>query len=76
MVCILSGERLLGILNPRRTPRLMPMNQASRTLTDRQLIARRRQAMAKALRRRLGFWRGIGRSNRLFPRKLEVTREG
>ncbi len=52
------------------------MNQASRTLTDRQLIARRRQAMAKALRRRLGFWRGIGRSNRLFPRKLEVTREG
>jgi len=33
--------------------------------------------MLKALRRRkLGFWRSLGRSNRWFPRKLIVTREG
>lgn len=40
-------------------------------------LRRSRHAALAALRRaRLGFWRSIGRSNRLFPRKLEVTREG
>ncbi len=52
------------------------MNSANPPMTDRQLLARRRQAISRAMRRRLGFWRGLGRSNRLFPRKLEVTREG
>ncbi len=40
------------------------------------LIALRRQAMQRIRRKRLGFWRSLGRSNRLFPRKLVVTREG
>ena len=43
---------------------------------DRALLVQRRQAVARQTRRRLGLLRGLGRSNRLFPRKLAVTREG
>jgi uncharacterized protein (DUF58 family) len=39
-------------------------------------IQQRRRALDRARRKRLGFWRSLGRSNRLFPRKLVVTREG
>ncbi len=40
------------------------------------LVAARQRALAALSRQRLGFWRRMGRSNRLFPRKLVVTREG
>lgn len=40
------------------------------------LVAERKHALDQLARQRLGFWRRIGRSNRLFPRKLVVTREG
>ena len=40
------------------------------------LVRRRHLALAKLRRLRLGFWRSLGRSNRLFPRKLVVTYEG
>ena len=40
------------------------------------LIAERQRELAALARKRLGFWRRMGRSNRLFPRKLVVTREG
>lgn len=40
------------------------------------LVQQRRRALERARRQRLGFWRSLGRSNRLFPRKLVVTREG
>lgn len=51
-----------------------PLSTPARS--DAALIAGRRRANARALRRRLGLWRGLGRSNRLFPRKLVVTKEG
>jgi uncharacterized protein (DUF58 family) len=47
-----------------------------RVTDDARLVERRRRALARIRRRRLGFWRSLGRSNRLFPRKLVVTREG
>ncbi len=40
------------------------------------LIEQRNRTLLAERRRRLGFWRSLGRSNRLFPRKLVVTREG
>jgi len=40
------------------------------------ILRARHRALADLRRQRLGFWRSIGRSNRLFPRKLVVTREG
>ncbi len=40
------------------------------------LIAERKRALNALVRQRLGFWRRMGRSNRLFPRKLVLTREG
>lgn len=40
------------------------------------ILKARHKALADLRRLRLGFWRSIGRSNRLFPRKLVVTREG
>jgi uncharacterized protein (DUF58 family) len=40
------------------------------------LIAERQRELDALSRKRLGFWRRLGRSNRLFPRKLVVTREG
>ncbi len=40
------------------------------------LIAERQRELVVLARKRLGFWRRMGRSNRLFPRKLVVTREG
>ncbi|MSP92376.1 MAG: DUF58 domain-containing protein [Myxococcales bacterium] len=40
------------------------------------LLRWRRDQMRRRQRARLGFWRSLGRSNRLFPRKLVVTREG
>ena len=40
------------------------------------LVAERQRELTALSRKRLGFWRRIGRSNRLFPRKLVVTREG
>jgi uncharacterized protein (DUF58 family) len=43
---------------------------------ERQQLARRHAALAKMQRERLGLWRRLGRSNRLFPRKLVVTLEG
>ncbi len=43
---------------------------------DASLIAQRRQAIARHRRRSLGLLRSLGRSNRLFPRKLVVTRDG
>ena len=52
------------------------MSRTSQPATNSALLVRRRQAIARDIRRRLGFWRGLGRSNRLFPRKLTVTREG
>lgn len=41
-----------------------------------QLVEERNRALAALRRKRLGFWRRVGRSNRLFPRKLVLTREG
>ena len=40
------------------------------------LIDERQRELDALVRKRLGFWRRLGRSNRLFPRKLVVTREG
>lgn len=40
------------------------------------LITQRHRQLRALLKKRLGFWRSLGRSNRLFPRKLVVTREG
>ena len=54
----------------------MPMNQSQPNPTERALLVKRRQAVARQSRRRIGLLRGLGRSNRLFPRKLTVTREG
>lgn len=39
-------------------------------------LRERHRTLQDQRRERLGFWRRIGRSNRLFPRKLVVTREG
>jgi len=44
--------------------------------TRERLIRERHRVLARARRQQLGFWRSLGRSNRLFPRKLIVTREG
>lgn len=44
--------------------------------TQQILVAERQRELAALARKRLGFWRRMGRSNRLFPRKLVVTREG
>ncbi len=44
--------------------------------TQQILIAERNRELSALARQRLGFWRRMGRSNRLFPRKLVVTREG
>jgi uncharacterized protein (DUF58 family) len=54
------------------------MSVASPPITpaQQQLLAERRKVLSRARRRRIGFWRSLGRSNRLFPRKLVVTREG
>lgn len=54
----------------------LPRSERVRDAADRALLARRQAATAKKLRARLGLWRRLGRSNRLFPRKLVVTREG
>lgn len=54
-----------------RDPR--PAHQ--RPATD-ELVRRRHHALDVLRRKRLGFWRALGRSNRLFPRKLVVTYEG
>ena len=43
---------------------------------DRALIEQRRQAITRQRRKSLGLLRSLGRSNRLFPRKLVVTRDG
>lgn len=40
------------------------------------LITKRHKQLRDLVRQRLGFWRSLGRSNRWFPRKLVVTREG
>jgi uncharacterized protein (DUF58 family) len=40
------------------------------------LLTERRRLQRRLRRRRLGLWRSLGRSNRMFPRKLVVTREG
>lgn len=49
---------------------------AGKPQTDAALLQWRRAQNARAYRRRVGFWRSIGRSNRVLPRKLEVTRDG
>ncbi len=43
---------------------------------DATLIRERAAATVRLRRKRHGFWRTMGRSNRLFPRKLMVTRDG
>ncbi|MCO4761139.1 MAG: DUF58 domain-containing protein [Myxococcales bacterium] len=43
---------------------------------DGPLIRQRHAQVARERRKRVGFWRSLGRSNRLFPRKLIVTRDG
>ena len=43
---------------------------------DRALIEQRQQAITRQRRKSLGLLRSLGRSNRLFPRKLVVTRDG
>ena len=40
------------------------------------LVDQRARDRKRALRRKVGFWRSLGRDNRLFPRKLDVTRDG
>ena len=52
-----------------------PRAVASAAERDPLVVWRHRQ-LRTLLRRRLGFWRSLGRSNRWFPRKLVVTREG
>ena len=52
-------------------PSKAPLNPATA-----RLLAERHRILARARRQQLGFWRSLGRSNRLFPRKLIVTREG
>lgn len=42
----------------------------AKLLLERSRLRRRRS------RQKVGFWRSIGRDNRLFPRKLVVTRDG
>lgn len=53
-----------------------PRGDRVRDAADRALLAKRNAAIGKKLRARLGLLRRLGRSNRLFPRKLVVTREG
>lgn len=53
-----------------------PPPRAPKPTNDDPLIAQRHRQVAANRRKRLGFWRSIGRSNQLFPRKLIVTREG
>ncbi|GEM_PF-276905 len=43
---------------------------------DAKLLRWRRQYVKRAMRRKIGVLRTIGRSNRVLPRKLEVTRDG
>jgi uncharacterized protein (DUF58 family) len=43
---------------------------------DERLLAARRRAVDRQTRARLGLLRRLARSNRLFPRKLDITREG
>jgi uncharacterized protein (DUF58 family) len=43
---------------------------------DATLLDWRHRQIQRTQRQRLGLWRSLGRSNRLFPRKLVVTREG
>lgn len=52
-----------------------PRAARQRSAVDPAIATRHRQ-LRELLRRRLGFWRSLGRSNRWFPRKLVVTREG
>lgn len=40
------------------------------------LVEQRARDRKRALRKKVGFWRSLGRDNRLFPRKLDVTRDG
>ncbi len=40
------------------------------------LLLQRRRAQRQLQRQRHGFWRSLGRDNRVFPRKLVVTRQG
>ncbi|MSQ84624.1 MAG: DUF58 domain-containing protein [Myxococcales bacterium] len=47
-----------------------------RTTSSDPILRNRHKALAALRRLRLGFWRSLGRSNYLFPRKLVVTREG
>ncbi len=39
-------------------------------------LQQRRRAQRRLQRQRHGFWRSLGRDNRVFPRKLVVTRQG
>lgn len=63
------------LLMPRRVPPAVAAPAPSSPGAAR-LIAQRHRALARARRARLGFWRSFGRSNRWFPRKLIVTRDG
>lgn len=40
------------------------------------LVAQRARDRKRSIRKKVGFWRSLGRDNRLFPRKLVVTRDG
>ena len=47
-----------------------------RSEAEQTLLRWRRAEIVRSLKRRVGLLRRMGRNNRLFPRKLEVTREG
>lgn len=47
-----------------------------RSQAEKTLLKWRRDQVARALRRRVGLLDRLGRSNRLFPRKLVLTRDG
>ena len=45
-------------------------------LQDQALLQWRRAQNVRSFRRRVGWLRSLGRSNRVLPRKLEITRDG
>lgn len=53
-----------------------PRPNATEPIRRDPLVIWRHRQLRALLRKRLGFWRSFGRSNRWFPRKLVVTREG
>ncbi len=69
MVTPKTGGRRIRVQwrDPRNLPAAAPSDP---------VLKARHQALADLRRQRLGFWRSLGRNNRLFPRKLVVTREG